>query len=184
MSQTHGITRWNKLALLAVVGGAALTLGVDQLVLRRWAASGIQVPVGALTSVNLPGGAMHVYYESLESVPTDDVLLAVTGADGAAVRPSIPMESSGFRVPFAGSGRALWAYDDLEAGPYRVLVNNPNFVSNEAVPDGDRIVFAKSPDTLGEVLRTRRVIQLAGAAITILAAGGLYVAHARTLRAT
>ena len=126
---------------------------------------------------------MHVYYESFETVPIDGVLLAVRGPDGAVMRPIIPSESSDFRVPFAGSGRALWAYDDLEPGRYTVLVNNPNFVSNEAVPDGDRIVFAKSPDTLAEILRTRRVIRLVGATITIVAAGGLYVAHARALRA-
>jgi hypothetical protein len=177
------MTRWNRLALVVALGGAALTILGDQLHLRRWAQSGIRMPVGEATTIDLPEGDLVAYYESSVAVPNGNVLLAVRGADGAIVPPRLPYEESNFRVLMTGwSGRALWRLDGVRAGPYTVIANNPNFLSNEEVPPDDRIVFAKEPATFTAFDRRRKAVQLTGAGITVVATVLLYCLHVLALR--
>ena len=72
--------------------GAALTLGLAELWLRTWLASGYAFPVGRRVSVLLPAGSTLVYYESLVAVPRDGdsgATLRVEDADQEPVKVSL-----------------------------------------------------------------------------------------------
>lgn len=174
----RNITLWSVLTLLTVVIGGGATLLVDRAQLRRWGESGVAIPLGQPYAVDLPAGDMLVYYESSERVPTNNVLLAMRDAEGRIMRGRRPGEDNSYRLRGDGwSGRALWEYRDLEAGEYTVVVNNPHYASDEEIPERDRVVFAKQPNALADVLANRRRVHVIGIALTLTLAAAFYGAH-------
>jgi hypothetical protein len=183
-SRPKAITKWNLLALLAVVAGGAVTLGLDQLWIRHWSMSGERFPIGHGLTIDLPARPnLLIYYESAGAVPTANVVLVMTDPYGRRVRPRRATDDTdNFKVLLGGwSGRALWELDIVEPGVHTFSTFNNNYESDAEVPPGDRIVFLKTPSTLAEVGRIRKLIQITGASVTMLVAIALYVLHALTL---
>jgi len=174
----RNVTLWSVLTLVTVVAGGGATLLIDRAQLQRWGESGVAVPLGQPYAVQLPAGDMLVYYESSEQVPTNDVLLAMRDADGHVMRAGLPAEDNSYRLSRDGwSGRALWEYRNLPAGEYTVVVNNPHYASDDEIPERDRVVFAKEPNALADVLALRRRTHVIGLAVTLALAAAFYGAH-------
>jgi hypothetical protein len=178
------ITRWSVLALLVVVIGGAATLLMGQLWLERWAGTGQRAEVGLEQTVDLPAGETLVYYESAHAVPAHGTAtLSVLDPYGRRVRPIVPAKNHDFRMRFSDwSGRALWKLEILEPGAHTVRCFNVNFVSDDDIPAGDRIVFGKEPGTLGEAMAVRKVILIVGAVATLVLAAVLYIMHGVALQ--
>ncbi|MHC5023944.1 MAG: hypothetical protein ACYTGG_08530 [Planctomycetota bacterium] len=182
IARSRPITRWNLLALLAVLAGVSITLGLDHLSLHQWAQSGLAIPVGEHFEVELPVGETLVYYESRQNIVPDRILLDVIGANGERVRARPPMEENNFRLLLGGwSGRSLWNVRVEEAGTYRIRGFNADYLQDEQVPEDDRVVLFKQPRTLAEAVANRKVIQIVGASITMCVALLLYLLHWRAL---
>lgn len=170
-------------ALFVLVCGVAFTLVAGQLVLLTWARTGDRVLVGAEQSVDLDYGEQSIFYESFESVPASNVRMTLRDPYGRLVRPAFPPEPENFRLWLNGhSGRALWTLNVIEPGTYALTVANANYASDEAVPDGDRLVFNKRPPSLHEAEQWRKVVQITTASITFAIVVVLYVLHGRALR--
>lgn len=180
----RNVTIWSVLTLITVLAGGGGTLLFDRMELRRWGESGIAIPLGQAYDVDLPAGSTVVYYESSAQVPTHDVLLAMRDGDGRLVPLRPPAEDNSYRLNGDGwSGRALWEYADLPEGTYTVVVTNSHYERNEDIPEDDRVVFVKEPNTLADVHARRRRIHLFGVGITLVLAAGFYGAHLRAGRA-
>jgi hypothetical protein len=177
------ITRWNILALACGVIGTAVTLTVDQLWLRSWMESGKAFPIGQRCSVELHKGQSLVYYESPVGVPVGDVILYMLDPDGNRVLARAPETDISYRLWLNGwSGRALWKLDLPRDGTYTFRCFNDNFERESDMPIDDRIVFAKTPDSLAHVSLVRTLIQVTGATMTMTLVIVFYVLHGLSLR--
>lgn len=177
------ITKWNILALLCGLSGAAATITLDQLWLASWMRSGEAFPIGQRQSVRLPEGRSLVYYESPVSVPVRDVALNLRDSGDRYMRVRPPAHDISYRSLLTGwSGRALWQLDIPQAGTYTFLCSNHNVDDNSQLPAEDRVVFLKVPDALAEVTLVRKAIQIGGATITIALVILFYVLHGLALR--
>lgn len=183
MSTARPITKWSILALLAMVSGAAITLGVDQVFLKSWASSGRSFPIGEKATIDLPPGESLVWYESTFSVPGGDVTLYLFDADGERIKPTKPEGDLSYGLLLGGqSGRALWQLNLPRAGRYEFTAFNHNFESDRLVPAEDRVVFLKTPNSLTEVTFMRKLIQITGATASITLVILLYILHGLELR--
>ncbi len=175
------------LALLVALGGAAITLGLDQLWLNNWFRSGQTFAIGQRATVQLPAGSTLVYYESPVAAPVGDVMLRIFDADNERLRVENLDESQtgdlSYRLLLTGwSGRALWRVNIPAAGAYGMICNNHNFMSDADIPAADRVVFLKQPDSFKEVKTVRTIIQVTGATITMTAVILFYLLHSLTLQ--
>ncbi len=180
ISGGSSITKWNLLALVAVVTGSAATWWGGQAWLHRWAGSGLKVPVSAWAEVDLAAGEQLIYYESAVSVPTHNILLTIRHSNGEHLITYPPLDDNNFEMN-GWHGRALFVANLMEAGRYSVHAFNANVASDDDVPAGDRIVFAKQPNTKVEAIRVRRLIHLIGAVVTVGLAIILYLIHGLAL---
>ncbi len=174
------ITKWNVLALLVVVAGTAATLLGSRLYLQAWVDGGTKFAISAVrddyNEVDLPAGDILVYYESNESVPTGRVILFMRAPGGDPVEVGWPADDNSFEIG-GRQGRAIFSLHITEPGRHIFRCSNANYLSDNDVPAGDRIAFLKDPPTLAPVLRSRRMILLVGASITLGLAVLLYVCH-------
>jgi hypothetical protein len=183
IAQSDHITKWNMLALVAAALGAALTLGLDQLWLHNWARSGVSLPIGQRTPVNLPSGPTIVYYESPVAVPVADATLRVFDADDERIRVNALDGSLNYRLLLSGwSGRALWEVDAPAAGGYTLVCHNHNFLSDSEIPAEDRVVVLKQPNSFKDVALVRTIIQVTGATLTMTSVIILYLLHSLALK--
>ncbi|UCD76644.1 MAG: hypothetical protein JSV91_06905 [Phycisphaerales bacterium] len=203
MAGGRSITIWNLLALVVVVAGALATLGLGEMWMHRWAGTGLRMRLDDWCTLDLQAGKSLVYYESSQTVPDGGVVLTaniprevfvpLSQAEGRPSEeedvqrnrfPAFPLaEDISYRLMLGGqSGRALWELNLPEAGSYELRAVNTNYLSDEAVPAGDCIVFHKQPDTLAGAMDIRRGIHICGAAVTILLAVILYIKHGRVLK--
>jgi hypothetical protein len=174
------ITKWNLLALVAVMAGSAVTWWGGQAWLHRWAGSGLKVPVSTSAEVDLSAGEQLIYYESPVSVPTHNILLTMRHPDGERLITHPPLDDNNFEIN-GWHGRALFEVDLVDDGRYSVDSFNANVASDDEVPADDRIVFAKQPNTRAEAIRVRRLIHLIGAVATVGVAIVLYLIHGLAL---
>ncbi|MHC4949179.1 MAG: hypothetical protein ACYTG1_13135, partial [Planctomycetota bacterium] len=164
MPRRRLITPWNLLALAVGVIGAVATVGASHLWMLDWSRSGLRFPVAESCSVELPAGPTLVYYESPEAVPPGNVTLDLRGPDGDRVTCYAPGDGHSYHAYLSGlSGRALWRIRPEAAGTYRFSSFNANYDSTADIPDGDRIVFLKTPGTVSEARGRQKLIQIAGA---------------------
>lgn len=179
MTSSRSVTRWNLLALLVVVLGAALTLVIDRLWLERWASGGTRVPIATRTPVTLPPGRTLVYYQSRVAVPTyASSRLHVIHGNRHGISIERATEQNDFHLNWSGrSGRALWVIDAPAAAQCEMLCFNAGYRADDEVPPDDCIVFAKSPNTLNEAVRAQQIIRFGGGGLTMVLAFGLYVLH-------
>ena len=174
------ITKWNLLALVAVATGSAATWWGGEAWLHRWAGSGLRVPVSAWAEVDLLAGEQLIYYESPVSVPTHNIHLTMRHPNGERLITDRPLDDNNFEIN-GWHGRALFEANLIEAGRYSVHAFNANVASDDDVPAGDRIVFAKRQNTKVEAIRVRRLIHLIGAVTTVGAGIILYLIHGLAL---
>jgi hypothetical protein len=171
------------LALIAAMGGAALTLTVDQMWLASWFDSGRHFPIGPFATVDLPAGSTLVYYESPVQAPVADVGLYMTDPDGERIRAMNMIDDINYRILLSGwSGRALWKLDVKNPGPHRFRCSNHNYASDDEVPAEDRVTFLKSPQHVQDVSMVRKFIQITGATATVTLVISLYILHGLALR--
>ncbi len=195
IARSQSITKWNMLALLAIVVGSAATLGLSEIWLQNWTRSGHWFPVGSRATVQLPAGRTLVYYESPVAVPRDGdsgATLRVEDADDepVAVRPLRAYGDEGdgdanleYRLWLSGwSGRALWEFDAPIAGRYSFVCHNHSVLSDDDLPTDDRIALLRQPDSFAEVRMVRTIVLITGATITITAVIILYMLHSLALQ--
>lgn len=183
IAQSQHITKWNILALLAAIAGAATTLGLDQFWLYNWSRSGVAFPIGQRVSIQLPAGLTRVYYESPVAVPTGDATLRVFDAESERLPVKQPIGDASYRLLFSGwSGRSLWEVDIPAAGTYQIACYNHNYMNDKDIPAEDRVVFLKEPNNFTEVKTVRTFIQVTGATITMTAVIVLYLLHSLALQ--
>jgi hypothetical protein len=133
--------------------------------------------------VELPAGDMLVYYETAGPIPDENVLLFVKNADGTQVpvRPN-SNEDNDYRLDLSGwTGRPLWQLNGLSAGTHRIVAYASRHLRDEPTSTAERVVFAKHPNTIDEVDRWRKRIQVIGGTITLAIAITLYICHAFSL---
>jgi hypothetical protein len=179
------ITKWNVLALVVLVVGTILTVGLSQLWIMHWSQSGVGFPIGVPGTIDVEGapGAVLVYYESPHSVPAGHCSLYVRNPYEERLHTRIPMDDHSYRVSLTGwTGRALWELDLDEPGTYEFLCTNANFKSDDDVPAEDRIVFFKEPQSLAVVRGRQKLLKIVGGTITVAIAIGLYIMHGLALR--
>jgi len=177
------ITKWSVLALIVMVSGTALTLGLDQAWLHTWSESGRKFPIGQRSTIQLPPGESLVWYESPYRVPVADVTLYMVDPNGDRITPAHPSGDISYTLMLGGmSGRALWKMNVPRAGTYEFTCFNHNFASDSQIPVEDRVVFLKTPDTLAEANLFRKFIQITGATASITLVIVFYVLHGLALR--
>jgi len=183
IAQVSSISKWNVLALLAAFVGTGATLAADQIWLMNWSRSGVSFPIGQRTPVQLPAGPTRVYYESPVAVPVGDATLRIFDSEGERLPTRGLDGQDNYRLMFTGwSGRALWEVNVPAAGTYSMVCNNYNFMNDEDIPIGDRVVFLKQPNSFKEVKTVRTIVQVTGATITMTAVIVLYLLHSVTLQ--
>ena len=183
IAQISSISKWNVLALLVAFVGTGATLAADQIWLMNWSRSGVFFPIGQRTPVQLPAGPTRVYYESPVAVPVGDATLRIFDGDGERLPTRGLDGQDNYRLMFTGwSGRALWEVNVPAAGTYSMVCNNYNFMNDEDIPIGDRVVFLKQPNSFKEVKTVRTIVQVTGATITMTAVIVLYLLHSVTLQ--
>lgn len=183
ISQRDSITKWNILALVAVVCGLVITMTLDQLWILQWGESGLRFPVGERQTITLPKGRTLVYYESPHSVPSGPVTFTLFNPDGRRIRvPMIPNDIN-YKILLTGvSGRAFWELSIMRPGDYSFEISNDSVLSDVDVPPEDKIVFLKSPDTLAEAQAFQKIIRITGASISIVVLTIFYLLHIVTLK--
>ena len=183
IAQISSISKWNVLALLVAFVGTGATLAADQIWLMNWSRSGVFFPIGQRTPVQLPAGPTRVYYESPVAVPVGDATLRIFDSEGERLPTRGLDGQDNYRLMFTGwSGRALWEVNVPAAGTYSMVCNNYNFMNDEDIPIGDRVVFLKQPNSFKEVKTVRTIVQVTGATITMTAVIVLYLLHSVTLQ--
>lgn len=183
IAQRRPITKWNVLALVSGLAGAAVTLTLAQLWLNAWMHSGKAFPIGQHAVIDLPEGRSLVYYESPVSVPVGDVTLRLLDSDGERVPMAKPDKDISYSLMLTGwSGRALWRLTVPQAGRYSFTCSNHNFAYDEEIPADDRVVFLRRPDSLAEVQLVQIFIEVTGATITIMLVMFFYIMHGLALR--
>jgi hypothetical protein len=176
------MTKWNVLALLAIVIGGGLVIAMDQLGLSSWVNSGKSFPIAQRMSVDLPAGEHFVYYESRVGVPRDSVTLYFWGPDGQRVFLRQISDDISYQMLLSGwSGRALWRLNLPVAGSYSFKCDNHNYPSDAEIPPDDRVVFLKQPDSLDSFGSMRKTMQIAGGSVVFVIVVIFYVLHGRTL---
>jgi hypothetical protein len=177
------ITKWNLLALLVGLVGAAATLSIDQLWVLQWIDSGIHFRVGVMVKASLPAGETLVYYESPATVPAADVQLRLLNGTGNVVSLGKPSGDISYGSLATGwSGRALWILDASEAATYDLVCYNHTYERDEDRPPDDRVTFFKTPNSLDQMKFVRTLVQVTGATITMTMVIVCYVLHGLTLQ--
>jgi len=172
-------SKWRIGALVAAVGGAALTLAGSYGWMLYWSHSGVSQPVGEAGKVTLPAGTTLVYYESRVEAPSTDLELRVADAQHNEMALSRPRDDNDYRLAIGGwSGRAVWEAVIEQPGEYQVHCTNAYHAAGRA-PAGDRVTFFKQPQTLAEADQIRRAIQYVGGGITLALIVLCYVMAAR-----
>ena len=178
IARRDNITKWNVLALVIVISGGVITLGLAQLWVVHWSRTGVRLPLNARHTISLPAGESLVYYESPHSVPSGRATLQLYDPAGERSRVPIVTEDLSFRVHFTGlSGRALWALDIPEPGDYVVIATNENVLSDNDLPPEDHVVFLKSPNSLHETRAVQKGIMITGGSITLVLTIICYLLH-------
>lgn len=172
------------LALLTIVIGGGITLGLGQLWIHNWSIGGERFTIGEYHTVPVGDDWSLVYYESGVSVPDANVDLRFNESEEQYVfqEPIFDAENE-FRVMLTGwSGRALYKIRTDRPGEYEFICINDNQPFDEVARTEDRVVFHKVPASLTEAIATRKLIYIVGGTITIILFIGFYVAHGMALK--
>jgi len=182
-SKSRPITKWNLLALLVGLFGAAATLSIDQLWVLQWIDSGKHFPVGVMVKATLPAGETLVYYESPANVPGGDVQLRLLNDAGNVVALGKPSGDISYGSLFTGwSGRALWTLNAPTAATYDLICYNHTYARDEDRPPDDRVTFFKTPNSLDQMKFVRTLVQVTGATITMTIVIVCYILHGLALQ--
>lgn len=169
--------------MVSVICGLVITMTLDQLWILQWGESGIRFPVGERQTITLPQGHSMVYYESPHSVPSGPVSFSLFHPDGRRVRVPMITKDINYKIFLTGiSGRAFWELSIRRPGEYSFEISNDSVLSDDDVPPEDKIVFMKSPDTLGEAQAFQKIIRITGASISIVVLTIFYLLHIVTLK--
>jgi hypothetical protein len=184
MAKPRPITRWNLLALAAVVIGTAVTLGLDHWWLGQWINSGQSIPLGQRSIIPLNAGRVIVHYESTDTVPLSSMVhLHVLSPSGESVEVMPARDMSDYNIArFGRSGRTMWEVFVIESGLHDVGGYNHHHASDREIPADDRIVFGRSPAHLNEAMRIRDRIRYTGLVVTLSLTVLLYGMHIYALR--
>lgn len=176
IARGRSITIYSLLALVVVIAGAALTLYSAHLSIQRWATSGKKFPLGEWWQVDLKAGKSLVYYESPLEIPVNFITLNVLDANSRAMGVFLTGGTNDFLVD-GTNGAAVFEIEIDAPGSFQIICNDAAASSIHSVPEADRIVFEKSPNSKVEALGRRRTIQMVGAGITLGLALLLYIIH-------
>lgn len=185
MGSRKPITRWNLLALLAVLLGTCATLAIDHWWIDRWINSGAFVPVGARSVVPLEPGRVLAYYESVDAVPGPGMADIDVIAPSGIRLPIMPAyDTADYSIERHGwSGRLLWEFHAPVAGLYDIDGFNHHYLSDNDIPSDDRIVIGRTPEFLSESVAVRNRLRGIGVTVTLFLVVGLYIVHIRAVRA-
>jgi hypothetical protein len=151
--------------------------------LHNWWRSGISIPIGQRSRVQLPAGTMLVYYESPVAVPAGDAVLRAFDGNDDPVPVKRLDGSMDYRLLLSGwSGRAMWEITIPQAGSYTMVCNNYTVFSDADLPAEDRVALLKRPDSFRQVALVRTFVQVTGATLTMTAVLTLYLLHSLTLQ--
>ena len=183
MGEKPPVTIWNLLALVVIVLGVAAALGGGEAWLHYWAGSGQKVRIGDEAQVYLEGGEQLVYYESSQAVPTFNVVLELTGTDGRKLRAIPVIEEISYSLKRGQQhGKALWRVSIPQTAWYTARARNYQVDSDTELPEEDRIVFGKKPETVEGMMSVRRVVQIGFGALGLVLAAALYAVHFMVLK--
>ena len=79
-------------------------------------------------------------------------------------------------------GRAMWRVSIPQTAWYTARARNYNFDSDAELPEEDRIVFGKKPETVAAMMSMRRVVQIGFGALGLVLAAALYAVHFMVLK--
>lgn len=171
------------MTLLIIVVGTVAVFTIGQVYFMRWAQSGVHLPVGQRTPVELPAERILVYYESPHSLPSTRCSIYVTDPYNERILPGTPVDPNEYRVRWNDwQGRALWYLDLQEEGEYEIFCTNANFASDSEVPAEDRLALLKTPETVATVNAHVAVLKVSIGSATFVLAMICYGLHALTLR--